>query len=37
MIIWRIHIILGGITGDVVGMLVEISQVVFLLTLAIVN
>ena len=35
IITWRIHKILGGITGDVIGLLVEVSQVVFLLALSI--
>lgn len=35
VIIWRMHKILGGITGDVVGMIVEVSQVAFLLALTI--
>lgn len=35
MIIWRIHKLLDGITGDVVGLLVEVSQVAFLLSLTI--
>jgi len=35
IIIWRMHRILDGITGDVVGLLVEVSQVSFLLALTI--
>lgn len=35
VIIWRLHKILDGITGDVVGLLVEVSQVAFLLALTI--
>jgi len=33
---YRIHKILGGITGDVVGMVLELSQVVFLLVCVVV-
>jgi len=36
VMIWRIHTILDGITGDVVGLLVEVSQVAFLLALTII-
>lgn len=35
LIIWRLHKILGGITGDVIGLIIEVSQVVFLLSLTI--
>lgn len=35
-IIYRIHKILRGITGDVIGMIIEMSQIIFLFTLAII-
>lgn len=35
LIIWRLHKILGGITGDVIGLLIEVGQVAFLLALTI--
>jgi adenosylcobinamide-GDP ribazoletransferase len=35
-ILWRIHRILDGITGDVLGALVEISQIVFLIVVGMV-
>lgn len=34
-IVFRIQKLLGGITGDVIGLLVEVSQVVFLLALSV--
>ena len=36
IILWRIHRTLAGITGDVLGALVEISQVIFLMVTSIV-
>ncbi len=35
LITWRVHKILNGITGDVVGMILEVSQVVFLLAITV--
>lgn len=37
LIIWRIHRMLDGITGDVVGLIVEVSQVIFLISLSVFN
>lgn len=35
-ILWRIHRALNGITGDVTGAIVEISQIIFILTVSVV-